>query len=71
MVVMVNMECKNKNEINLSWIYFVLLNQVGNQSLICTSQLTGADLGFFIRQSNAKGVRPSRGVRGHAPPGKF
>ena len=28
----------------------------------------GADLGFFIRKSNAEGVRPSRGVRGHAPP---
>ena len=31
----------------------------------------GADPGFFTRQSNAEGVRPSRGVRGHAPPGKF
>ena len=31
----------------------------------------GADLGFFIRRSNAEGVRPSRGVRGHAPPENF
>ena len=32
---------------------------------------SGADLGFFIRKSNAEGVRPSRGVRGHAPPENF
>ena len=27
----------------------------------------GADLGFCIHQSNAEGVRPTRGVQGHAP----
>ena len=31
----------------------------------------GADLGFFTHQSNAEGVSHARGVRGHAPPGKF
>ena len=36
-----------------------------------TSRGPGADLGFFIRKSNAEGVRPSRGVRGHAPPENF
>ena len=30
-----------------------------------------ADLGFFTHQSNAEGVSHARGVRGHAPPGKF
>ena len=40
-------------------------------SLRRATMTSGADLGFFTHQSNTEGVSHARGVRGHAPPGKF
>jgi hypothetical protein len=50
---------------------FVLLDLICVSLILDWNQWHAPDLRFWGGETNAEGARPSRGVRGHAHPGKF